>query len=151
MVEVSFERQSSIGACSERRDRVRVNGIAFIVKPDVISDLIGDFDATSVAYQIARDRFRSAFERQVLEAYNAAAHERTPGRPVVPINARAAGIRAGARPHLAGHHRVRDRQAVLCKRRADRSRSVADTDFDGTAAALPKACGEGRRRAVDGQ
>jgi DNA helicase IV len=66
----------------------RANGVDFRVKAEVITDLIGDFDAESTAYQVARDRFRAALERQVLEAYTSAAYERRPGRPVIPVNAR---------------------------------------------------------------
>jgi len=77
-------------------DRVRVpsqaiefkaNGVDFRVAPELVAAVAGDFDARSVSYQVARDRFRNAFDRVVGEGYASAAREQR-RRAVTPINVR---------------------------------------------------------------
>lgn len=68
---------------SEEPTRFNHDGIRFEVAPERVAELIGDFDPGVEAYSSARDRFRTAFERTVVEHYEAAARRagRTPLSP----------------------------------------------------------------------
>lgn len=59
----------------EEPTRFSHNGVRFEIAAERIADLIGDFDAGVDAYNSARDRFRSAFERMVMDEYAAAARQ----------------------------------------------------------------------------
>jgi DNA helicase IV len=53
--------------------RFRHDGVRFEISPDRVSELVGEFDPAVEAYNVARDRFRNAFERMVMDEYAAAA------------------------------------------------------------------------------
>jgi len=61
------------------------DGITFEVRTDAVAAIVDDFDPAVSSYNAARDRFRSAYQQLVVEAYAAAARRRgAPPRALSP-------------------------------------------------------------------
>jgi DNA helicase IV len=61
------------------------NGVTFSVGPEVVAELIGDYDARAASYVDARARFRASLERKIQEEYAREFTRRRPGTLPTPL------------------------------------------------------------------